>query len=234
MHATLTSPARASRRVRRDGAQKRERYREIVAAAFEEFSDRGYESTRLDDVAQRAGIAKGTVYLYFKNKEMLFRAVLREQITHVLSDFEKYAQKSSGSAEELIRELLSRQYSKLVQNSKARSIVRLLISESRKFPQLSEIYYKDMIEPGIRAMRRILERAAASGEFRQSAISKFPQLLLAPGVLAVLWSLMFGDRHPLDVEGYKEAHLQLALSALHRSVEPASPVAVAADEEDAP
>lgn len=210
-------------------SRKSERHREILDAAFEEFAEKGYESTRLDDVAGRAGIAKGTVYLYFRNKEALFRAVLRDQITHVLGDFEEYAQQSLRCADDLIRELLSRQYSELVQNGKARAIVRLLIAESRKFPHLSEIYYDDMIAPGIRTIRLILEKATSSGEFRRTAIADFPQFLLAPGVLAVMWSLLFDDRHPLDLARYKEAHLQFVLSALHSGSEPIS-VPVAAGE----
>ena len=218
---TPASPALAHTPDRNNG-RKTQRSQAILDAAFEEFAEKGYESTRLEDVAHRAGIAKGTVYLYFKNKEALFRAVLRDQITHVLSDFEGYAQKSSRSADDLIRELLSRQYSQLVQNAKARSIVRLLIAESRKFPQLSEIYYNDMIAPGIRTIRLILEKASSSGEFHRTAIAEFPQLLLAPGVVAVLWSLLFGTRHPLDLERYREAHLQFVLSALHSDSEPVS------------
>ena len=217
--ATFPSPAGVARRPHGNQPQRSERYRDILNAAFDEFSSRGYEATRLDDVAQRAGIAKGTVYLYFKNKETLFRAVLRSQITHVLNDFEEFARSSSASPEDMVRELLSRHYSELVQKSKARSIVRLLVAESPKFPQLSEIYYKDMIEPGIRMIRLIVEKGVSSGEFSGTAIAEFPQLLLAPGVLAVLWTLLFGERHPLDLERYKEAHRQLVLRALHGSSE---------------
>lgn len=212
----VPSPAEVSCRPHGNKPPRSERYRDILNAAFEEFSSRGYEATRLDDVAQRAGIAKGTVYLYFKNKEMLFRAVLRSQITHVLTDFEQFTRSSSASPEEMVRELLSRHYSHLVQNSKARSIVRLLVAESRKFPKLSEIYYKDMIEPGVRMIRLIVEKGVSSSEFSRTAMAEFPQLLLAPGVLAVLWTLLFGERHPLDLERYKEAHVQLVLRALRR------------------
>jgi AcrR family transcriptional regulator len=193
---------------------KRLRHQQILDAAFEEFSARGYEAARLDDVAKRAGIAKGTIYLYFKNKELLFRAVLRDLITHVVEDLEELVQKFTGSAEDLIRELLSRQYSQVVGNAKARSILRLLISESRNFPQLAEIYYRDVILPGISALRLILEKGASSSEFAQTNIAEFPQILIAPGVLAVVWSLILGERHPLDLEGYKEAHLQFVLAGL--------------------
>jgi len=159
------------------------------------------------------------VYLYFKNKETLFRTVLRSEITHVLNDFEQFSRSSSASPEEMVRELLSRHYSELVQNSKARSIVRLLVAESRKFPQLSEIYYKDMIEPGLRTIRLIMEKGVSSGAFSPTAVAEFPQLLLAPGVLVVLWTILFSERHPLDLERYKEAHLQFVLRALHGNSE---------------
>ncbi len=212
--ATFASPAGMPHRPHGNQPRRSERYRDILEAAFEEFSSRGYEATRLDDVAHRAGIAKGTVYLYFKNKETLFRAVLRSQITHVLSDFEEFARSSSASPEEMVRELLSRHYSELVQNSKARSIVRLLVAESRKFPQLSDIYYKDMIEPGLRTIRLIVDKGVSSGDFSRTAMAEFPQLLLAPGVLAVLWTILFSERRPLDLERYKEAHVQLVLRAL--------------------
>jgi AcrR family transcriptional regulator len=204
---------------------KEQRHQQILDAAFDEFAERGYESTRLDDVAKRAGIAKGTIYLYFKNKELLFRAVLRDQITHVLSDFAEYAQNSPSSSEDLLRELLVRQYSELVGNAKARSIIRLLISESRKFPQLAEIYYNDIVLPGVCTIRQILEKGASSGQFGAQTVTAFPQILIAPAILAVLWSLIFGERHTLDFEAYREAHLQFVLSGLRggpAGVSPAS------------
>jgi len=217
MHSPHPSAVITPPRPRQPQPWKEQRHQQILDAAFEEFAARGYESTRLEDVAKRAGIAKGTIYLYFKNKELLFRAVLRDQITHVLRDFAEYAETSSVSSEDLIRELLVRQYSELVGNAKARSIIRLLISESHKFPQLAEIYYNDIVLPGVSTIRHILEKGASAGQFEPKAVTEFPQILLAPGILAVLWSLIFGDRHPLDFEAYREAHLQFVLSGLRGS-----------------
>ena len=224
MVSLSSSPAESRRNSIAMVPRKRKRCREILEAAFEEFAANGYESTRLDDVANRAGIAKGTIYLYFKNKELLFRAVLRDQIAHIVRDFQEYAQKSSLSTEDLIRELLSRQYSDFVHNPKARSIVRLLIAESRKFPQLADIYYDDVVLPGVSTLRFILEKRGSLADSQQASISEFPQILLAPGILAVLWSLIFGDRHPLNLKAYKEAHLQFVLGALRGPSEPASTV----------
>lgn len=190
------------------------RQRQILDAAFEEFSTQGYKSARLDDVAKRAGIAKGTIYLYFKSKKVLFRAVVRDLITQVFKDFERFVRKSVCSSEDLIRELIARQYSQVVNNEKARSIFRLLISESRNFPQLSEMYYRDIILPGVSALRLILQKGASSNEFRKSSVADFPQILIAPGVLAVVWLLILGDQHPLDLNAYKDAHLQFILAGL--------------------
>ena len=223
MHSPHSSAVMTPLKTTRPQPWKEQRHQQILDAAFEEFAERGYESTRLDDVAKRAGIAKGTIYLYFKNKELLFRAVLRDQITHVLTDFAEYAENSSSSPEDLIRELLVRQYSELVGNVKARSIIRLLISESRKFPQLAEIYYNDIVLPGLSTIRQILERRAGTGQRESRNLTTFPQILIAPAILAVLWSLLFGDRHPLDVEAYREAHLQFVLSGLRGNSGAASP-----------
>jgi AcrR family transcriptional regulator len=221
MHPVPSAASKPTRNLLPRQPQKGLRQRQILDAAFEEFSTQGYRSARLEDVAKRAGIAKGTIYLYFRNKRLLFRAVLRDLITQVFQDFEQFVQKSVGSSEDLIRELLSRQYSEVVSNEKARSMFRLLISESRNFPQLSEIYYRDIILPGVSAIRLILEKGASSSEFRRTGVAEFPQILIAPGVLAVVWFLILGDQHPLDLNAYKEAHLQFVLAGLRGARLPA-------------
>jgi len=114
----------------------------ILAAAFAVFAAHGYEATRIDEVARRAGIAKGTIYLYFRDKEQLFRAVVRSLLQ---KRFDAVAGSFKGTAEQLLRELLSRMYSQVVKNEKVRSIVRLLIAESGRFPHLAEIYHREII-----------------------------------------------------------------------------------------
>jgi AcrR family transcriptional regulator len=195
-------------------ARKLQRREKILAAAFEEFAAKGYTEARLDDVAERAGIAKGTIYLYFKNKGVLFQSVLRSLIRHVCEDFERFVRTFSGSAEELVCSALSRQYTELVKNPKARAMFRLLIAESHKFPQLSDIYLREVITPGLAAMRALVERGVASGEFRQTRITEFPQILAAPAVLAVVWTLLLGERHGFDFDAYREAHLDFVLRGL--------------------
>jgi AcrR family transcriptional regulator len=199
--------------VTREGG-KAPRQRQILSAAFEEFAANGYAAARLDRVARRARIAKGTIYLYFPSKSRLFQAVVRSLIQPVPDDFESTVAASSASASQLLAEFISRQYSGLVANRKAREIVRLLIAESGKFPELSELYRREVIEPGMRAIRLLIEKGVASGEFRESCVHDFPQMIAAPAVLAVVWTLIFGSHFSLDLEAYRDAHVQFVTAGL--------------------
>jgi len=163
-------------------------------------------------VAKRAGIAKGTIYLYFRDKERLFRAVVR---TLIQKRIDALSGTFSGSAEELLRELLSQMY-QVVRNAKARSIVRMLIAEGSRFPQLADIYHREVIGRGLNRIRRVLKKGVATGEFRQTKAAQFPQILVAPGVLAIVWQLLHGERHRLDLDAYSKAHLEFVLDSLRK------------------
>jgi AcrR family transcriptional regulator len=189
------------------------RQEQILAAAFNVFAAHGYAETRLDDVAKRAGVAKGTIYLYFKDKEQLFRAVARSLIQ---KRFDALVGTFRGTAPELLRELLSRMYSQVVRSDRARSIVRLLLAESGKFPRLAEIYHREIIAPGMKAVRQVLKRGIVSGEFRKTPALEFPQVLVAPGILAIVWKLLHGDRHRLDLNAYLQAHLDFVLCSVRK------------------
>ncbi|MGA3327399.1 MAG: TetR/AcrR family transcriptional regulator [Terriglobia bacterium] len=193
--------------------QKMHRQEGILAAAFAVFAAHGYEATRIDEVARRAGIAKGTIYLYFRDKEQLFRAVVRSLLQ---KRFDAVAGSFKGTAEQLLRELLSRMYSQVVKNEKVRSIVRLLIAESGRFPHLAEIYHREIIAPGMKAVRQALRHGIASGEFRKTSAVEFPQILAAPGVLAIVWRLLHGERHRLALDAYSKAHLEFVLASLRK------------------
>jgi AcrR family transcriptional regulator len=210
---TQRSRRRTSRRGRR---RKEERPNEILAAALEVFSAHGFEAARIDDVARKAGIAKGTIYLYFRDKEQLFRAMVRSLVQ---KRFDAIAGSFHGTGEQLLRELHSRMYSQMVRNEKVRSIVRLLIAEGGRFPQLAEIYHREIIAPGMKAVRQALLRGIAAGEFRKTSAVEFPQLLVAPGVLAITWRLLHGERHRLDLDAYSKAHLEFGLESLRKQPE---------------
>jgi AcrR family transcriptional regulator len=213
MKAINSRRARAAKPSPRRREQKRQRQAEILAAAFEVFAAHGYEATRIDDVARHAGIAKGTIYLYFRDKEQLFRAVLRSVVPIRL---DAAIESFQGTGEQLLREMLSRMYDRVVKNEKARSIVRMLIAESGRFPQLAEIYHREIIAPGLKRVRQALMYGIASGEFRKSAAVEFPQLLVAPGVLAIMWKVLQGERHRLDLDAYSKAHLEFLLNSVRK------------------
>jgi AcrR family transcriptional regulator len=195
------------------------RAEQIVAAAFEEFSAHGFAATRLDDVARRARIAKGTIYLHFKNKEILFQAVVRSLARPVFEEFGSFARNSECSSADLLHEFLSHMYAEVVRSDKVRGILRLLIAESGNFPQVAEIYRREVIEPGLGAIRLILDRGCAAGEFQRTKARDFPQILIAPAIGAVVWMLVIGKRQPLDLDAYFAAHLEFVLRGLKSSPE---------------
>lgn len=191
--------------------QKLHRQEGILAAAFEVFAASGYEAARIDDVARKAGIAKGTIYLYFRDKERLFQAVVRNLIP---IRFDALVETLPGPPADLLRALLSQMYMNVVGNEKVRSIVRMLVAESGRFPQLAEIYHQEIVVPGMRAMRQALTKGVAEGDFRKGQALEFPQIIVAPALVAMLWQLLFAGRHPLDMEAYVKAHTEFVMRGL--------------------
>lgn len=205
---------RAARKPARRGYEKRvHRHEQILSAAFEVFAARGFEAARIDEVAAQAGVAKGTVYLYFKNKEQLFRAVVRSLIPKRLDLLVKTL---PGRPPELLRGLAEQMYTNIVRNRKVRAIVRMLISESGRFPQLAEIYHREIIAPGMKALRGVLADGIAAGDFRQIKAIDFPQIIAAPALLAMVWQLLFDAKHPLDLNAYQQAHVELVQNSLRK------------------
>jgi AcrR family transcriptional regulator len=201
------------------------RTEQIVAAAFQEFSAHGFAATRLDDVARRARIAKGTIYLHFKNKEVLFQAVVRSLARPVFEEFGSFARDSEISSEALLHQFLSHMYAEIVRSDKVRGILRLLIAESGNFPQVAEIYRREVIQPGLDTIRLVLDRGCASGEFQRTKARDFPQILIAPAIGAVVWMLVVGKRQPLDLDAYFSAHLEFMLRGLKSPpVSPGAPL----------
>ena len=178
----------------------------ILAAALEEFSARGFEATRLDDVAKRAGIAKGTIYLYFRDKESLFQELIRTMLTPIVGTIE-----TLGAADlpvNLLADRLVDLFVREVYETRRKDVIRLMISEGRRFPQLAEFYYREVLSRIIAAMRAVLRRAAARGEVSAGLVD-FPQLIAAPGLVAIVWSGLFEKFEPLDVRAMMKTYVSL-------------------------
>ncbi len=187
--------------------RRAERRRAILAAALAEFSARGFAAARLDDVALKAGIAKGTIYLYFRDKEALFQDLIRSEMGPVVSTLETALALDlpvRAVAEQAL-ELFVRE----IYGTHRKDIIRLVMSEGPRFPKLADFYYREVIAKIFIGVRALLRRAQERGELRSDAIIRFPQLIGAPGIVAIIWNGLFGRHDPLDVRALMGAHLDL-------------------------
>jgi AcrR family transcriptional regulator len=178
----------------------------ILAAALEEFSARGFADTRLDDVAKHAGVAKGTIYLYFRDKQDLFQELVRGMLTPVVGNIA-----AMGAADvpvHLLGERIDEMFAREIYQTHRRDVIRLMIAEGPRFPELAEFYYREVLSQVMTAMRAVLERAAARGEV-SADLARFPQIVATAGVVAIIWNGLFERFAPLDVEAMLKAHMNL-------------------------
>jgi len=194
-------PAGASRKMR-----STERRDAILSAALDEFSIRGFEAARLDDVARRAGVAKGTIYLYFRDKETLFQELIRAMLTPLVGTIEAMGEADLplGVLADRLVDLFVRE----VYETRRKDVIRLMISEGRRFPKLAEFYYREVLARIIAAVRALLRRGAARGEVPEG-LADFPQIIAAPGLVAIIWSGLFERFEPLDVRKMMKTHVEL-------------------------
>lgn len=188
---------------------------ELTAAALELFVEKGFAATRLEDVAARAGVSKGTLYLYFDSKEELFKAVIQSAVLPVLAEGEQIFENFSGSASDLLRELVNGWW-RLFGSTPLSGIPKLMISEAGNFPAITQYYHDNVIVRGKRLFARALERGIASGEFRPIDVEYACQVLLGPLVLKVLWRHSFALCVPkdLDPERYLATCIDIVLDGV--------------------
>jgi len=185
-------------------AQRREA---ILSAALDEFAARGFAATRLDDVARRAGVAKGTIYLYFRDKESLFQDLVRAMLSPIIARLEAApaAEVPARMAVEAIADMFVRE----VFGTRRKDVIRLIITEGHRFPKLADIYYHEVIERVMPIVRALMARAATRGELPNDALARFPQLLIAPAMVALIWNGLFYRFAPLDVRELLRAHIAM-------------------------
>lgn len=188
---------------------------ELLAAALDLFVERGYAGTRLDDVAAQAGVSKGTLYLYYANKEELLKAVVRANIVPVVAASQKIAMEYSGDSTALLRMLVFGWYERFV-NTKLSGISKLMIAESGNFPELARFYHDEVIVRIKALMAGVLKRGIERGEFRAVAVEHTVHVLFAPMVMLSLWRHSFGPccTTNLEPQAYLESYLELTLSSL--------------------
>lgn len=193
--------------------RKEARPGEIVTAGIAEFAEYGFERARLDRIAQRAGIAKGTIYLYFPSKEALFIAAAEEHVVTTMAENETRVTHFEGSTEDLIREVLRSAYAKMM-TVENQAIMRILVSEAHRLPDLAKTYHDMAITRGVSVLTKIVERGIQRGELSESAATQNPQLLIAPAVYVCLNGMAFSDLNPIDVDSYFEGHVELIMRGL--------------------
>ena len=194
--------------------RKAERPHEILEAAFLEFSRNGYAVTTLDQIAERAGVTKGTIYVYFASKEQLFISMVRELMKATLDTVQDMFERHEGSTADLLRAQFSFIYQHIVEDRRRREVVRMLISEAARFPELANRYHEEIHRPCLDMLEKAIQRGMDRGEIRRSAVTDCPLVIIAPIALVDLWMMMFDDRHPLDLKSYFDAHLELVLNGL--------------------
>jgi AcrR family transcriptional regulator len=194
--------------------RKAERPQEILEAAFLEFSRNGYATTTLDQIAERAGVTKGTIYVYFENKEHLFISMVRELMKATLEPVCEMFEHHEGSTADLLRAQFSFIYQHIVEDKRRREVVRMLIAEASRFPALADRYHEEIHRPCLELLTQAVQRGIDRGEIRRSAATECPLVIMAPIALVDLWMMMFDDRHPLDLKTYFNAHLDMVLNGL--------------------
>lgn len=179
----------------------------ILAAALDEFTERGFAAARMDDVARRAGVGKGTIYLHFQDKEALFRELVIATLGPLVAQLESLPDRDAPAR--AVLEGVFALFAKEIYATKRREVLRLVMTEGPRFPHLAEFYYRNVVERAIAALRGVLRRAHARGELRHDRLGEFPQLVIAPALVAILWSGLFDRFAPLDMTGLMRAHLDI-------------------------
>jgi AcrR family transcriptional regulator len=206
------APVQAQRWRRR----KEARPGEILDAALACFAERGFAATRLEDVAHRAGITKGTLYLYFANKQELFKAVVTQALVPNLERGEALLNEAAGprSAAALLAQLIHG-WAELAR-SPAGAIPKIVVSEAGNFPDLARFYREQVVDRGMALLRRVLRLGIARGEFCPVELDDAVRCIVAPLLLAMLWRHSLGRHEPtgFDPDALCETHLQLLLNGL--------------------
>ena len=189
--------------------RKEDRPQEITEAALHAFAEKGYAATRVEEVAKRAGVSKGLLYLYFKTKEELFKAVIRSFVVPKIDELTAVVDSNEMSSEDFLRGPFL-DFVKTLPGSPVSVLIRLMIAEGPKHPDLLQFYWDNVISRGLGALERVIARGVENGEFRPSVADDFPHLFVMPVVFSVLFRLLFEKQSP-DTDRLIEAQVDLLL-----------------------
>lgn len=189
--------------------RKEDRPQEITQAAFAAFAEKGYAATRVDEVAKRAGVSKGLLYLYFKTKEELFKAVVRSLVMPRVDALTASIDQSELSTEEFLRGPFL-EFVKQLPGSPVAVVIRLMIAEGPRHPDLLQFYWDNVVSRGLGAIKGLLEQGVANGEFRSSVVNQMPHLVIMPVLFSIVFKLLF-EEQSLDTDKLIETHIDMLL-----------------------
>jgi TetR/AcrR family transcriptional regulator len=205
--------AQAPRWVRR----KESRPAELLSAALDVFVERGYASTRLEDVAARAGVSKGTLYLYFATKEELFKAVVRENIVAQLERFREQVEHSEAPPAQLIEHFFAAWWAGFG-STRLSGIAKLIVSEAGNFPEVTRFFFDEVIRPNSELLAMLVARGVQRGEFRPVDVAAAVHVWMAPLVMKAIASRSIDPccpaEHLISDERFLATHVELVLAAL--------------------
>lgn len=170
--------------------RKEARPGEILSAALEVFAERGFAATRLDDIATRAGVSKGTVYLYFENKEALFKAAVEAAMRPAVEAAEALAADTGRPSAELLREFVFGWW-EMVGSTALGALPKLLVAEAGNFPEIARWFHDTMITRAHNAMTRIIELGIARGDFRPVPPQLAARIVFSPMFSFIIWRRSF-------------------------------------------
>lgn len=206
-------PSRSPRWERR----KEARPGELLDAALDLFVERGFAATRLDEVAARAGVSKGTLYLYYASKEDLFKAVVRQNIVPLIESFEREVAAWQAGSAELLRAFFEGWWTRFGA-TKLAGIAKLVVGEAGNFPELALFFQQEVVLPNAMLLRAIIERGIGRGEFEQVDVEATVHLWMSPLVMKAIWERSIQPCCPpgfeVPIDRFLDAHLRSVLAAL--------------------
>ena len=192
-----------------------DRPREICAAALDVFAEKGFAAARLDEIAQRAGVSKGTLYLYFKDKADLFRAVVRDTVAPNIDLVRTMIEGADLPFPDVIRMFLPR-FAALTSQARVGAVAKMVIGESRNFPELAKVWHDEVVSKALGLIGGLIERGQARGEVRAGDPRLLTFTLMGPMVMGLLWreTLQPAGGAPLDLEALAAQHAEIVLAGL--------------------
>ncbi len=192
--------------------RKNERPGEILDAALRVFAAKGFAAARMEDIAKAAGVTKGTIYLYYENKEQVFKSLVLELIGGVMSGVEAHVGTYQGPVSDLLRFVLKNIAVVMIHSDRI-ALPKIIIAEAGNFPALAEFWKREVIDRGMAILGKLMRRGIESGEFRALPTDHMVRLLIAPMLLSAIWRTTFEqfEQTPFDYQAFVETHLEVFL-----------------------